>query len=93
MATAKRATELRRWADLTVILGACQARMPGVAPADTGLKEVAEVCKRDFAARPARDWNLVRDQLLLIGTEWNLDRDRLDQQSEACLRCVADFLR
>jgi len=93
MATARTVTELRRWADLTVILGACEARMPGLAPANTGLKEVAEVCKRDFAARPARDWNLVRDQLLLIGIEWNLDRDRLDQQSEACLRCVANFLR
>jgi hypothetical protein len=35
----------------------------------------------------------VRDQLLMIAVEWNLDRDSLDQQSEACLRCVADFLR
>jgi hypothetical protein len=35
----------------------------------------------------------VRDQLLLIAVEWDLDRDRLDQQSEACLRYVADFLR
>jgi hypothetical protein len=35
-------------------------------------KAVAELSKRDFAARPARDWNGVRDQLLLIGIEWNL---------------------
>ena len=62
-------------------------------PADSGLKDVAELCKRDFAARPARDWNEVRDQLLLIGIEWNLDCDRLNRQSDACLRTVAAFLR
>jgi hypothetical protein len=93
MATARHLHELCCWADLTVIHGAFQARMPDAEPAKSGLKDVAEVCRRDYAARPARDWNDVRDQLLLIGIEWNLDRDRLDQQSEACLRCVADFLR
>jgi hypothetical protein len=61
--------------------------------ADSGLKDVAALCKRDFAARPARDWNDVRDQLLVIGIEWNLDCDRLDQQSDPCLRAIGDFLR
>jgi hypothetical protein len=93
MATARTVAELRRWADLTVIFGACEARMPGLAHETIGLREVAELCKRDYAARPARDTNHVRDQLLLIGVGCDLDRDRLDQQSEACLRCVADFLR
>jgi hypothetical protein len=93
MATARSVTELRRWADLTVIHGAFQARLPDMLPGNSGLKDVAEVCRRDYAARPGRDCNDVRDQLLLIAVEWNLDRDRLDQQSEACLRCVADFLR
>jgi hypothetical protein len=93
MTTAKQATELRRWTDLTIIQGALQARLPRLLPADSGLKAVAELCKRDFAARPARDWNEVRDQLLLIGIEWNLDCDRLDQQSDACLRTVAALLR
>jgi hypothetical protein len=93
MATARNATELRRWADLTVVYGAFQARMPDALSAKSGLKDVAEVCRRDYAARPGRDWNDVRDQLLLIGIEWDLDHDRLDQQSEACLRCVANFLR
>src|SRR3977135_92462 len=93
MATARQASELRRWADLTVIHGAFQGRMPEMLPADSGLKGVAEFGKRDCAGRPARDWNDVRDQLLLIGIEWNLDRDRLDQQSDACLPCVANFLR
>ena len=92
-ADARQATEQRRWADLTVIRGAFQARLPELLPADSGLKAVAELCKRDFAARPARDWNDVRDQLLLIGIEWNLDCDRLDQQSDVCLRRVAAILR
>jgi hypothetical protein len=91
MATARQASELRRWADLTVIHGAFQARLPELLPADSG--HVAELCKRDFAARPARDWNDVRDQLLLIGVEWNLDRDRMDRQSDVCLQAIAMFLR
>jgi hypothetical protein len=93
MATARQASELRRWADLTVIHGAFHARRPELLPADSGLKDVAELCKRDFAARPARDWNDVRDQLLLVGVEWKLDCDRLDQQSDACLRAIAVLLR
>ena len=93
MAIARQVTELRRWADLTVIHGAFQARMPDVLPAESGLRDVAEVCRRDYAARPGRDCNDVREQLLMIGIEWDLDRDRLDRQSDACLRCVADFLR
>jgi hypothetical protein len=93
MATARQASELRRWADLTVIHGAFQGRMPEVLPANSGLSDVAELCKRDYASRPGRDWNDVRDQLLLIGIEWDLSRDRLDQQSEACLRAIAAFLR
>ena len=66
--------------------------MPGVLPACSGLKDVAELCRRDLAARPARDWN-VRNRLLLIAVEWTLDCDRLDRQSDACLRAIADFLR
>jgi hypothetical protein len=93
MATARQANELRRWADLTVIHGAFEGRMPEALPGDSGLKDVAELCKRDYAARPGRDWNDVRDQLLLIGIEWDLARDRLDQQSPACLRAIAAFLR
>ena len=93
MATPKHQTELRRWADLTVIHGAFQCRMPGTVPAGSGLKDIAELCRRDLAARPARDWNDVRDQLLLIGIEWDLRHDTLDRQSDDCLHVVAEFLR
>jgi len=58
-----------------------------------GLGDVAELCRRDYVARPGRDCNAVRDQLLLIAIEWNLARDRLDQQSDTCLRFIAGFLR
>jgi hypothetical protein len=93
MAKAQYSTELRRWADLTVIDGAFQAYMPDVQSAHSCLFDVAEVCQRDYSARPARDWQDVRDQLLLIGIEWNLARDRLNQQSDSCLRAIAAFLR
>jgi len=47
------------------------------------LRDVAELCRRDYAARPGRDCNAVRHQLLIIAVEWDLARDRLDQQSDA----------
>jgi len=93
MATAKHVHDLRRWADLTVIHGAFQARMPCVEPARSGLKDIAELCRRDYAGRPARDWVDVHDQLLTIAIEWDLVNDRLDRQSDACVRALAVFLR
>jgi hypothetical protein len=65
---------------------------------DAGLHEphlhrVAEVCQRDYRARPARNWQDVRDQLLLIAIEWDLAHDRLHQQSDSCLRAIAAFLQ
>jgi hypothetical protein len=69
MATARTITELRRWADLALIHRAFEARMPDFDGANAGLKEVAELCRRDYTARPGRDWNWVRDQLLTIGTD------------------------
>ena len=93
MATTRTITELRRWADLALIHRAFEARMPDLDGADAGLKEVAELCRRDYTAHPGRDWNWVRDQLLMIGTDWDLERDQLVVQSDVCLRSVADFLR
>jgi hypothetical protein len=94
MATAATtANELPRRADFTVFQRAQEARLPQVEFWNMGLREVAELCKRDYAARPDRDCNAVRDQLLLIAIEWDLARDRLDQQSDTCLRAIADFLR
>jgi hypothetical protein len=93
MATARTGNDLRRWADFTVVQRAQDARLPQAEFWEMGLGDVAELCRRDYAARPRRDRNAVRDQLLLIAIEWDLTRDRLDQQSDTCLRAIAEFLR
>jgi hypothetical protein len=93
MATARQLSDLRRWANLTVIQRALEAKLPDIPYATAGLKDVAVVCGRDYGARPGRDCNGARDQLLLIGVEWDLAHDRLDRQSDACLGAIADFLR
>ena len=92
MSTARSVTELRRWGDLAAIRRALKTRMPEAAETSVGLKQVAELCRRDSLARP-RDCNRTRDQLLTIGCDWNLARDRLEDQSDRCLQFVADFLR
>ena len=56
-----------------------------------GLNEVAELCRRHALAQP-RDWNDVRDGMLMICCEWDLANDALDAQSDACLDCLARFL-
>jgi hypothetical protein len=76
-----------------MIDGAFRAYLPEVRSTQSGLSDVAEVCTRDYAARPAREWRWARDQLLLIGVEWDLAHDRLNQQSDSCLRAIVAFLR
>ena len=79
--------------DRESLMIAVEARMPDVTSQKAGLRDVAELCKRDFAARPGRDSTRVRDQLLLIASEWDLNQDRLDKQTNTCLGSVASFLR
>ena len=92
MAIARTATELRRWNDLATIRRALAVAMPELADRPVGLKDIARLCKRRVAARPGRDWHEMRDVILTIGCEWDLARDRLDEQSNACLNCLAQFL-
>jgi hypothetical protein len=92
MATAKSVTELRRWGDLAVVRRALKVRMPEFGDCDVGLRQVAELCRRDSRARP-RDCINMRDEMLMIGCDWDLARDRLEDQSDGCLQRVADFLR
>jgi hypothetical protein len=91
MATSIPGTELRGWADLMVIQRAQEAMLPEVDFWEMGLMDIAELCRRDYIARPGRDPNDVRDQVR-IAIEWDLESDRLDQQSEICLRDIAEFL-
>ena len=86
-------TELQRCANLAVISAAIKARLPDRSAATIGLADIAELCKRDLRARPTRDCHDVRDQILQIAIEWNLDRDALDRQSSVCLRAIVSFLR
>jgi len=82
MATVSAGNDLRCGVDSTVIQRAQEARLPQVEFWEMGLMDVAELCRRDYAARPSRDCNTVREQLLTIAVEWELGRDRLDQQSD-----------
>src|SRR6476620_7252606 len=93
VATVKQSSELRRMSDLTVIYGAFHARMPGVAPAQSGLERVAELCRRHCSTLSGRDRNLIRDQLFAIAADWDLRRDRLNEQSSKCLHVLAEFWR
>jgi len=93
MSSIRTITELQRWEDLEAIRAAAKARLPDKSAATIGLADIAELCKRDLKARAARDCHDVRDQILQIAIEWDLDRDALDQQSNVCLRAVVTFLR
>jgi hypothetical protein len=84
---------LQRWTDLAAIHAAVKALLPEKSAATIGLADIAELCKRDFKARPARDCHDVRDQILQLAIEWDLDRDALDKQSDVCLRAVLSLLR
>lgn len=93
MATARTALELRRWNNLVAIRRILAVRMPGICNQHVGLGDIAELCRRQVLARPGRDWAVVRDQILRIGCDWELDQDRLDQKSDACLDHLALFLK
>ena len=93
MAIAITARELRRWNDLAVVRRAIAARMPDLVDAPIGLKDVAELCRRQASAFPGGDFHARRNEILMIASEWDLLHDRIEDQSDACLRCVARVLR
>lgn len=66
--------------------------MPGFDDRQIGLSDIAELCRRQALARPGRDWAVVRSQILTIGCEWDLDRDRLEDQPDDCLHHLIVFL-
>lgn len=92
MAISRTSTELRRLRDLATIRRVVRLTAPEFGDVRIGLKEVAEVCRRRAVSRPARDWHAVREHILTIGCEWNLMLDELDDQTDACLDCLARFL-
>jgi hypothetical protein len=78
---------LRRLSDLSVIRRAV-ARSRSAATAHIGLLDVATACRIRGVGGP-----VTRDDLLIIACEWNLARDQLDDQSDACLTAIARVLR
>jgi hypothetical protein len=92
MATARTRAQLRRLSDLSLIRSALTRTMQLRAEQNAGLQEIAMLCARRARAQVPRDCQGVRDQLLTIACEWDLRRDRLEDQSDACLAAIADML-
>ncbi len=88
MATAKTRAQLRRLDDLSSILRAITS--PSSSPRAVGLQDIATLCAK--RVRAGRDVHAVRDELLTIACEWDLARDRLEDQSDVCLDAIATFL-
>jgi hypothetical protein len=88
MATAKTRAQLRRLDDLSSILRAI--RSPISSSHAVGLQEIAALCAK--RVRAGHDVHVVRDELLTIACEWDLARDRLEDQSDVCLDAIASFL-
>jgi hypothetical protein len=93
MATPRTRVQLRRGSDLALIVNAIEGTVPEASASAIGLAAVAELCRRHVLSHPGLDWNERRDQILMIGVEWDLERDTLAAQSDACLRSIARFLR
>jgi hypothetical protein len=85
--------QLRRSNDLRVVREAVAAIIPGALTDHIGLDQIVDVVKANSTPRGGRSWHDVRDQILSIAAEWNLRIDDLEQQSDQCLRCLADLLR
>ncbi|HEU4380279.1 MAG TPA: hypothetical protein VFR73_17025 [Hyphomicrobiaceae bacterium] len=92
MATAKTRAQLRRLSHLSLIRSALAGRLRGTALIQVGLIEVAALCASRAHAMAGRDCHSVRDQLLIIACEWDLRRDCLEDQPDACLAAIADML-
>jgi hypothetical protein len=84
--------QLRRLGDLSTIHRAI-VRLGPATTANIGLMEIASACRQRARISLERDYHAARDELLTIACEWDLQRDRIDKQSDACLAAIADFLR
>jgi hypothetical protein len=82
-----------RWSNLATIRRAIKPALAGCCDREIGLREIAEVFRRHATSHRNRDWNKMRDLILIVGSEWDLSRDNLDAQSDSCVSCVANVLR
>jgi hypothetical protein len=79
--------QLRRLSHLSTIRRAVAPSRP-LTTANIGLVDVATACR----IRGVGKW-ATHDDLLTIACEWDLARDQLDDQSDACLAAIARILR
>jgi hypothetical protein len=84
--------QLRRLSELSAIRREI-ARLQPKTTVNIGLMDVANACRTHARASIERDCHAARDALLTIASEWDLARDRLDDQSDACLAAIVDLLR
>lgn len=92
MATAKTRAQLHRLSDLSRIRTALTSNLQLRVDQSAGLGEIAALCAERAPAKAARDCHAVRDQLLTIACEWDLGRERLEDQSDACITAIAEML-
>jgi len=92
MTSSRSHAELHRWNVIAVIRLAIKAALPEHGEDRIGLLEIAELCRRHIACHQGGDRNAIRDLIMMIAVEWDLNNDSLDAQSDACLRCVANLL-
>jgi hypothetical protein len=92
MTSSRSHAELHRWNVLAVIRLAIKAALPEHGDDRIGLLEIAELSRRHIASRRGGDRNAIRDLIMMIAVEWDLTKDSLDAQSDACLCCVANLL-
>jgi hypothetical protein len=83
---------MSRPADLSIIQSAVERMLGRPAQNGIGLSEIAEVCRSRAKTMVERDCHEARDALLTIACEWDLTRDRLEDQSDACIAVIADLL-
>ena len=88
MATAMSQAQLRRLSDVALVQRMCATH----ADEAIGLARIADACRRRARSHAARDFYQTRNALLTIACEWDLARDRLEDQSDACLALIAGFL-
>ena len=93
MATAKTRAQLRRLDDLSSIRREMTRLFPATLPDHAvGLQDIACLCAKRGVGRVGCDPHRFRDQLLTIACEWDLARDKLEDQSDVCLSAIASLL-
>jgi hypothetical protein len=92
MATAKARSQLRRLSDLSLIRSELAKALHRPANQNASLIDIAALCAPRARARLGSDCHAVRDEILTIAAEWDLRRDWLEDQSDACIAAIAAIL-